>query len=135
MPTDIKPYFYELKLKPYIGTNESYGNKSFTFEGHVNISLSCVNQTDKIVLHQKDLNIISVRLFEINNSYYFGYQQNEIKGHSIAYDLEKDFLIIKLSSYLVKSNHYVLSIGFSGKIAQVMYGFYRSSFIQNGTTH
>ncbi len=135
MPTDIKPYFYELKLKPYIGTNELYGNKSFSFEGHVNISLICINQTDQIILHQKELNILNVTISQIY-PYLTKSSNSSINVVSLSYDNKREFLIVQLENVCVKNYKYKMQISYTGNITDSLAGFYRSSYFDsNGTVH
>ena len=51
MPQNLKPTLYELTIQPYIGTNETYGDKAFTYEGQMNITFECLNATNKLIFH------------------------------------------------------------------------------------
>ena len=55
LPTHLKPFYYEISIKSFIGS--MFAEKSFKFDGNINISFTCLNSTDKIVLHIKDLEI------------------------------------------------------------------------------
>ncbi len=126
---------YELTIKPYIGDN--YNEKSFTFEGYLNLSFICANQTNKIILHAKDLFIRSLKLFEINNSYFNGISYNEILiKNNLFYDDIREFVIITLNKDCVNGNNYILSINYTGVISNSLSGFYRSSYLDlNKTRH
>lgn len=132
LPTDLKPYFYDIKIKPYIGTEEIYGNRSFTFDGWVNVSFTCLNQTKKIVLHIKDIEIKDILLYV--RSYY---GMNEIGVEkSFKYDEELEFLTINMNTECAVYTNYTLHIAYIGQISDSLAGFYRSSYVDaNGTTH
>jgi hypothetical protein len=133
LPTNLKPTLYELTIKPYIG--ENYNDKSFTFEGYVNISFICLNQTNKIILHAKDLFIRSTKLYEINNSYFSGISYNEILiDNNLYYDDIREFIIINLNKDCVNGNNYVISINYTGVISNSLAGFYRSSYLDSNKT-
>ncbi|XP_067015218.2 aminopeptidase N [Anabrus simplex] len=54
---NVKPYYYNVRLQPFIGENDS----NFTFKGRVSILLSCQNGDQKcesITLHSKQLHIM-----------------------------------------------------------------------------
>lgn len=54
LPRNLLPTHYTLRLQPDMyGPNPS----AFRFIGHVTIDLNCVEATDKIVLHARDLNV------------------------------------------------------------------------------
>ena len=120
LPTNLKPYSYELEIKPYIGNFEMYQNKSFTFTGIVKIYFSCIEQTNEIVLHSKGLNITSVRL-SINRN-------NVETTGEFAINTENDFLTIYTRSMLQINTNYSIMIEFNGLILDKLYGFYRSSY-------
>jgi hypothetical protein len=130
LPSDLKPILYEITIKPYVG--EYYNEKSFTFEGYINISFICLNETNKIILHAKNLFILSTKLFEINNSYFNGISYNEIFiNDDIFYDDIREFAIITLNKDCVKGNNYILSINYTGIISDSLAGFYRSSYLDS----
>ena len=110
MPKDLKPEKYELEIQPFIGENEP-----FTFNGKVKIYFKCLNETNKVVLHSKDLNITSTKLLYISI-------------REVSIDAETDFLTLFTANSLKKDQNYELEIEFSGFILKTLYGFYRSSY-------
>ncbi|KAJ4432389.1 hypothetical protein ANN_21008, partial [Periplaneta americana] len=56
LPRDITPSYYRLKLEPYLTELDPDG-KNFTYKGHVSITVSCHNATNKVSFHAKGLNI------------------------------------------------------------------------------
>ncbi len=141
MPTDLKPYLYELTLKPFVGP--FYGSKSFKFDGFLNLSFTCVSPTKKIVLHSKDLKINGHKLHQIKSVSDF-YQLNRANEENdeitldktIQYDNERDFLIFDSNRPCQANVNYLLELNFTGTILETLYGFYRSSYKDsNGSTH
>ena len=124
LPTNLKPFQYEIKIKPYLGTFEFYGNKSFTFDGHVNISFTCLNLTDKIVIHTKDLTILETKLFTNKT-------KEILINKNLKYDEIREFLTIEMNTQCEKNANYTLQISYIGLISDSLAGFYRSSYIAN----
>lgn len=128
LPTNLKPFDYELILKPYIGTESVYGNRSFTFDGQVSIMFKCVQPTNRIVMHELNLIIRRVRL---------GTQRTalqEISMSRIEHDHEREFLIINLDSACVRNADYWVQIDYTGFLTDSLAGFYRSSYLDQNRT-
>ena len=72
LPTNLRPLFYDLRLRPYIGFDYYDEKKSFTFDGHLNLTFVCETPTDRIVMHSKflTLNRSTIRLHKIVRNYY-----------------------------------------------------------------
>lgn len=121
LPTDLKPYNYEIAIKPYIGFLHSL-NDSFKFDGNINISFTCLNPTNKIVLHIKDLTIINETIKLFSNRSLIGINQNWVN------DFEKDFMILTMNEECLRDRNYTLSLLYRGEISEYLSGFYRSSF-------
>ena len=118
-------------MQPFIGTNETYGNLSFTTKGKVFLYFECKNPTNKIVFHAKDLNIDETELNLKSD------KDSDLKTlYSMTYDEIRDFVTVPLSRNCVKDISYVLEIRFTGIISDELNGFYRSSYVdRNGVTH
>ena len=110
-----------MTIKPYVGTNETYKEKAFTFEGKTLISFTCLEATNKIVLHTKELKINSSKLSTNSDSITI------IAPPTI--DNVTDFTTFTLSKNCVAKSNYTIEIEFSGVILQALYGFYRSSYV------
>jgi len=121
LPKSLNPFLYELQIQPFIGDANLYGNKSFTFTGQVLIHFTCLESTNKIVLHSKDLTISN-------------YSLNTEDIALTSYDVEKqtDFLTFYANDSLEKDLNYTLKIEFNGIILNKLYGFYRSSYLNRG---
>ena len=123
----MKPYFQRIQIKPYIGTFEAYGLKSFTFDGITNISFICLNRTDKIVIHSKDLAILETRLFDQHG--------DEMSiNKNLKYDEVREFLTIEMNSPCEQNTNYTLNIEYIGLVSDSLAGFYRSSYLDSNKT-
>jgi aminopeptidase N len=97
------PTYYELWLKPDIYTHEG---PPFAINGRVEITVHCLNRTDMVVLHAKDLKIDTITLFDQADM-----EQNITQVH---FDNATDFIIIKTENLLY--GVYRLCIHFSGVV-------------------
>ena len=130
MPTNLKPYFYELEIRPYIGPSEVYGNLAFTFEGKMTMHFTCLKSTNKIIFHQLNLNIDAANL-ELNSP-----DDTLTKlDKNILFDAKKQFVIINLSRNCVEKANYKLVVPYTGHILSNLYGFYRGSYVYNNQTY
>ncbi len=120
LPTHLKPFYYEISIKSFIGS--MYAEKSFKFDGNINISFTCLNSTDKIVLHIKDL--------EIKNETLKLTHSNEIIEANLSWtnDFDREFMIINLNKECVKFNNYTLHMLYTGEISENLAGYYQSSY-------
>ena len=120
LPALLKPNHYTLKLRPDIYTGDP---STFTFNGSVDIDVTCTQDTDKVILHSRSLNIQSFKVLE-----------DAVSGSELAlgehkYDSITEFLTVPLSgATLKKGNHYIIKITFDGKILPDLRGIYYSSY-------
>lgn len=119
LPKNLIPKSYEIIIKPYIG--DSWKERSFTFDGSINISFTCAIPTNKIVFHAIDLNlhtdsfkIVSTENIKIEKRY--------------TEDKITNFIEIDLDRECSKGSDYVLQMDYTGLIIENLYGFYRSSY-------
>lgn len=120
------PSLYELDIKPYVGTEADYGEKAFTYEGKVKITLKCERPTNKVVLHAKRLRIDASQLRFVSTN------DTEIEiEQMIRQDDEREFIIMNLNRECKRDVEYKLSIEFDGDITQAVYGFYRGSYVDS----
>ena len=124
LPKNLKPYFYNLTIKPYIGP--FYGLRSSTFDGNLSLSFTCQIPTDKIIIHSKNLTIQSIKIKNLNN------QLNNLFTIGKAdYDEIRDFLIIKINQLCVRNNNYTISIDYWGLLSDTLTGFYQNSYLDS----
>ena len=102
-------------------------SKDDSYEGFVKMTLKCVEPSNKLVFHSKDLTLNSVKLLDpVSNS--------EIKILSSSSDTLTDFVTLNLEQNCEKDKSYALEIFFNGKIITNLYGFYKSSYKRSDGT-
>jgi hypothetical protein len=129
LPEHLKPTLYELKIQPYIGPIEIYGNNSFTFEGENRMHFICAKPTNKIIFHSVNL--------KINNASLSSSDDKDIKLEESHIEVkQKEYVVFKLNRDCKPNVLYTIAVSFNGQIANVLYGFYRSSYKDSkGVTH
>jgi hypothetical protein len=128
LPDNLKPELYDFEIRPYIGTNETYGDKAFTFDGKMNMHFICIKPTRKVIFHSLDLTIDESKLVISSTT-----DSSIGLSKQVEYDIKREFAIIHLNSDCVKNGKYVLNIVYTGLISSNLFGFYRSSYIENNT--
>lgn len=116
LPNVTIPVHYDVSFNTRIHAAD------FTFDGHVDIEILCVEATSTITLHNRISVISKVQLLT-------GSVSTDIVGYSTDEDTE--FLTIPLATPLVKDQVYTLSITFSGQHVQENSGWYRGSYINS----
>jgi hypothetical protein len=120
LPSDIKPFSYELVLLVYFNDTA----EPVDFNGTVKIHFKCLKNTDKIIVHAKELEIF-------NNTVKVQSHVDQIEIKSFSIDFEREFFIIELSNPLKTDLDYTLIIQYKGYIKEDNIGFYRSSYFDN----
>lgn len=110
-----------MEIRPYIG---NFGNKSFTYDGKINIHFQCLTPTKNIVFHSTDLNIQIEELV---------YNQTEFKeiykiDEKLGFDIEREFVIAKLNRNCVSGQNFILKLNYSGKFSTQLFGLYLSTY-------
>lgn len=122
LPTTSVPERYRLHLdtrKLYVGSNE--------FSGEVDIDALVKRDTDKLVIHSKNLQIHNLKVF---NSTDF----SEIPIVQYSLYPPEDTLTIDLPSNLTVDSKVTIRISFSTTMFTYESGFYQKSYADNGTT-
>lgn len=106
------------------------GVNDFTYQGHVNVTLKITDAVDVIVLHNDGLIIhkenLSLRYVgEINST--------AIPIESQRSDEKRQFYILSFAIKL-KPGVYLLEVPFEGEVRDDVFGFYRSSYVENEET-
>ena len=122
LPNVLKPSTYEVRLHPNLTT--------FTFDGSVIIVVQALEDTNRIVFHQKGLN------FNKDDMSVYGISKNGSpnKGKKIAvremrFDPKDEQVIIKTDSLLHKNEEYAIEVTkFKGSLNEKLEGFYKSSY-------
>ncbi|ODV90517.1 hypothetical protein CANCADRAFT_57016 [Tortispora caseinolytica NRRL Y-17796] len=111
LPQDVLPLHYDLSLEPDF--------KTFKFNGHLELSLDVVRDTNTVVLNALDMEFGSVSVI---------IDGKETPANSSNFDEEAQTVTIEFPITLSKSADPVLSIDFIGILNDKMAGFYRSSY-------
>lgn len=129
LPKDIKPFLYQLTIKPYIGTNESYGEKAFTFDGQMKMHFTCVHSTNQIVFHAFNL-LINKDTIEVRDSK----DQHIPLKDGLQYEAKRNFMTLTMTQKCTVTENYTLALEYRGFINEDLVGFYQSSYTdENGT--
>nr|CAD7575715.1 unnamed protein product [Timema californicum] len=115
LPRDIVPHHYVVKL-----TSDLDGD-TFTYDGSVDITLNVSVDTNQIILHANDLEIINTIVRKVEDEEYIVITATNL-------DTLRDFYYIQLEENLVAGEQYILSMVFQGHHREDMYGFYRSYY-------
>lgn len=110
----IYPIHYNLEIHPDL--------LSFTFKGHEIIKIKIEQETNKITLHSKDLDIDTVK-------YKSG--KKEQFASKITYDIDKETVTFFFKEKIKKGNG-ELSISWMGIISDSLRGFYKSRYELDG---
>lgn len=122
MPKDLTPTLYEMTLKPYfkVETMPEY------YDTTLDLHFTCVSQTNKLVLHMKNLQInnSSLKITSSTDS-----QFKEVKEFPWSHDVEADFFIAEFPTNPFRpGNSYTFSIEFRGFLLSDERGFYRTYY-------
>lgn len=126
LPKEVVPISYDLWLFTRLGYND------FNYKGYVNVSLNILDETDVIVVHndglfiQEESSILYREASELNESIV-------VPIANQSYDRERQFYILKFSSKL-EVGAYHLALYFEGEVQDGVFGFYRSSYVDDGET-
>ncbi|XP_036150483.1 LOW QUALITY PROTEIN: thyrotropin-releasing hormone-degrading ectoenzyme-like [Monomorium pharaonis] len=118
LPNHTKPLFYDLKLNPHLTPD------NFKFDGEIFIDIEILNQTKTLTLHAKKL-IIDFTLLELKMKtihYYIPTMYSNNVTDLLSLDFNDELLV----------GRYILYLNFTGVLNDRSYGFYRSSYNNNG---
>lgn len=133
LPIDLKPFFYELEIQAYIGPEEEYQDKAFTYTGTNKMHFTCKKETNKIVFHALELVINGDDLVLTTDNQ--SIMQTTIKMNpKIVYDEKMEYWTVTVEETLKADTNYTLKVPYSGKILTKMFGFYQASYQENGKT-
>ncbi|KAI4460101.1 protease m1 zinc metalloprotease [Holotrichia oblita] len=115
LPDDVIPEHYTLQVITDLD--------NFDFNGKVWIDVTCKTPTNNITLHSKLLNIdkTNVTVEETDTKKY-------LNVTDVLLFKETDFLTINLPEPLKVNEKYKIYIPFDGKLANILAGYYRSSY-------
>lgn len=114
LPTFVKPEHYEVYLRQF------FEDKNFTYEGKIIINIKVLNDTGKIVLNSKDLNIEKVDVSD-------GLKKtNNITNTSYCEEAEQ--LTIYFKNVIRAGTKFMLKIKYQGQLRKDITGYYRSLY-------
>lgn len=96
--------------------------------GIVLYTFECLQQTDEIVLHMKDLNIDNSSLKITNSS------SSTVTLPTLQYcfyDIRNELMKMKFSTLFLPTNLYTLQLSYSANISKDLHGLYISRYIDN----
>lgn len=119
LPTTIEPVRYDLYQYP-----DFYHNGSI-FTGRVSIELNVLNSTDTIIVHIKDMNITSSRVYDRNNNQLtlretFPYEPNQ-------------YWVVQTLNPLPEGLSATLELTFTGSLTNGIVGYYKSTYVHDVT--
>jgi len=128
LPDNLVPILYDFHIKPYIGSNPTVwpAEKDYTFEGYIEMHLACAKPTNKIVFHAADMVINENTLAILSTT-----DPTMTVTKSVEIDKRREFVTVTMSKQCVQGANYTLSMTYDGNVLGTLYGFYRSSYIDN----
>lgn len=93
--------------------------------------MNCINQTNRIVFHQENLNLdeAKVELVDLSTN-----NKLNIKL-PFQYEKQRDFVTIILNENLIAGRNYSLKVPYSANLSTSLVGFYIGSYVVDGKTH
>lgn len=107
-----------------------YGDRAFTFDGKIAMTMNCVNATNKIVFHGLDLDI-TVSGLEL---YSTGDKVAVPFSSALAYDLKREYYTLTVNEELKAGVEYTLVVPYKAGILDRLDGFYRQQYVESGKT-
>ncbi|XP_052749082.1 aminopeptidase N-like [Galleria mellonella] len=121
LPGDIRPTHYDVKVVYDIDPTTN-----FSFYGLVDIAITAVKSTSKIVLHAQDLVISNGGIRIIG-------QTDELRVTASKLNDTYNLFTIELDRELRRNQSYLLTIPFSGNLKPGLNGVYISSYVSKET--
>jgi len=114
---DIIPLEYDIELHPDL--------ENFTFLGNETITLSILKSTKKIVLHSKEIEVVTVHILIKKEKMFASKILYDEKTQTVAFNFPKN----------IARGKYKLVLVFKGILNDKMRGFYRSKYHVDGREH
>jgi hypothetical protein len=121
LPKRLKPYFYDITIK----TTFNILTEPDLFDGEIFINFTCIERTNSVIFHKKQLNITSVSV---------KFEAIEYSLHSTSYDEETEIFNVTLSQMLEIGNNYSISMSYHGKFLNNNIGFYKNFYLDSNDT-
>uniref|UniRef100_A0A8C8ZGF7 Aminopeptidase n=1 Tax=Prolemur simus TaxID=1328070 RepID=A0A8C8ZGF7_PROSS len=126
LPKTLIPDSYQVTLRPYLTPNS---DGLYIFKGSSTVRFTCVEATDVIIIHSKQLNYTltqghRVVLRGVGDSQPPGIVSTELVELT-------EYLVVHLDGSLVENSQYEMDSKFEGELADDLAGFYRSEYTEN----
>ncbi|CAF4700711.1 unnamed protein product [Rotaria sp. Silwood1] len=122
IPTDLKPELYQWTITPDLVAETFIGDLYYTF--------TCLESTNKLILHMLDLNTDNSTIAIVNSS-----SSSMPTFHSWFYDDYNQFMLMNFTSNFQPKTIYTVHIIYSAKIDRELEGLYLSDYVDvNGTS-
>nr|XP_018908056.1 PREDICTED: aminopeptidase N-like isoform X1 [Bemisia tabaci] len=124
LPGDVIPEHYNISILTNLDDND------FTYHGRVTIKLKCIRATNKIVLHAYTLTI-GTDVLRVSEARSEGAPKPQhIKITNSSYDTVNEFFIAETNKPLQPNRTYIYDIPYKGTLNTNLWGFYRSSYLE-----
>ncbi|XP_070558846.1 aminopeptidase N-like [Ptychodera flava] len=121
LPQTMQPTHYKIKLTPYLDAED--GENQFRFDGRVEISTTSLQNSRKITLHGRNLDIHRDSL-QITDD-----DSNTLSVKTIAFDKLYDFITIETYDEIQANRNYVIGMEYKGTLNNSdQLGFYVESY-------
>ncbi|CAF3716297.1 unnamed protein product [Rotaria sp. Silwood1] len=122
IPTDLKPELYQWTITPDLVAETFIGDLYYTF--------TCLESTNKLILHMLDLNTDNSTIAIVNSS-----SSSMPTFHSWFYDDYNQFMLMNFTSNFQPKTIYTVHIIYSATIDRDLEGLYLSDYVDvNGTS-
>lgn len=118
------PFYYQIKFQTFFSPEQ----KPEFYNGDIKINFTCKNDTNRLVLHLKDIELFNetLRLESSTDSSFI-----QLENFKWVHDTESSFFIAELDSNqgFKSNNNYTFSVSFRGFTRDDNLGFFRSSYL------
>jgi glutamyl aminopeptidase len=119
LPTTVEPIHYDLYQYP------DFYHDGSVFTGEVSIQLDVLNVTDTLIVHIKDMNVTSSRVFDRNGNQLtlrdtFAYEPNQ-------------YWVVQTLNPLQEGSTVTLQLTFTGSLTNGIVGYYKSTYVHDVT--
>lgn len=118
LPRDLQPKLYDLSVQPFF----KLGEVPQFYDANLTITFTCVKQTNKLILHMNNLDIVRSSLIVKSTT---DAQFGEFSNFAFTYDSVTNFFTAVFSQPFKPNQNYEFSVMFRGYTNTDERGFYR----------
>lgn len=127
LPGDMSPSLYELIVKPYYKAEDEPSK----FDGKIKIHFTCVRNTNKLILHMKNIDLVNSSL--VLSSSTDSSLTTPLTAFPWTFNKVTELLTFEFgpsggSTFFKQSNDYTLSVDYVGYLQADNVGFYKTSY-------